>query len=311
MDVVGVDIGGTKTAVAVVSSGGEMGQLITAPTPAREGPEAVLDAAAVLVRRVASGRQVAGVGIGSSGVVDPIRGRIVAATHTIARWTGTEVANGLRSRLTLDPSVPVLTCNDADAHGLGEAWLGAGRGRSSMVLVAVGTGVGGCFIQGEQPWFGSHFLAGEMGHLPVCGARGWMCPCGVEGHLEGVSAGPAIERAYEESARERLSGPEIMQRARQGEPKARAVVDYAAAALGQALAATAVMVDPECIVVGGGVALAGEEWWGPLRAAYRRHVIPALGDMPILPSVLGPKAAVLGAARLVLTAIDRDVDGVN
>lgn len=304
VEVVGVDIGGTKTAVSVVSDDGRLEDLVTAPTPARLGPQAVLDATASLIRQVARWRTISGIGVGTSGVVDPIRGRIVTATDTIADWTGTEVAQGLRSRLELDPTVPVAACNDVDAHGLGEAWLGAGRGRSSMVMVAVGTGVGGSFIQGDQPWFGSHFLAGEMGHIPVSGAQGMLCPCGVKGHLEAVSAGPAIERAFEWQTGQRLSGREIMTLATHGHARAREVVEFAADALGEALAGTAAMADPECIVVGGGVALAGEEWWVPLRAAYRRHVIPALRVMPILPSLLGPKAAVLGAARLVLNVFE-------
>ncbi|MHA6512900.1 ROK family protein [Tessaracoccus sp. Z1128] len=300
----GVDLGGTKIAVAVVAPDGAMGEVSITPTPALAGGEAVLDAVAALVASATAGiDDVAGVGVGTAGVVDATAGRIISATDTFAHWVGTDVAAGLRARLGWDATRPVEVRNDVDAHALGEAWLGAGRGRSSMLMVAVGTGVGGAVVLDGSLWTGAHHVAGEMGHVPTPGAEGLRCPCGVEGHLEAVAAGPSIERAFALASGERLSGAGIMALAAAGVEPARRVVAEAAVALGRALAGIVTVLDPECVVVGGGVARAGDEWWGPLRDACRGEVVPVLKDLPLLRAALGPEAAILGAARTVFDAV--------
>ncbi|MHA6522813.1 ROK family protein [Tessaracoccus sp. G1721] len=309
MRAVGVDLGGTKIAVAVVAPDGTMGEALTAPTPALDGGEAVLDAVASLVARAVEGLDdVAGVGVGTAGVVDATRGSIISATDTFASWVGTDVAAGLRSRLGFGDAHAVEVRNDVDAHALGEAWLGAGRGRSSMLMVAVGTGVGGAVVLDGRLWTGAHHVAGEMGHIPTPGAEGLRCPCGVEGHLEAVAAGPAIERAYAAVAGGALTGPAIMALAAAGAEPARGVVAAAAVALGRAIAGVATVLDPECVVIGGGVARAGDEWWGPLRDACRGEVVPVLKGLAIEPAALGPEAAILGAARTVFDAVGARVD---
>ncbi|MHA6508432.1 ROK family protein [Tessaracoccus sp. Y1736] len=309
MRAVGVDLGGTKIAVAVVAPDGSMGEVMTAPTPALAGGEAVLDAVADLVTRVTRGIDgVAGVGVGTAGVVDATRGSIISATDTFASWVGTDIAAGLRSRLGWDATRAVEVRNDVDAHALGEAWLGAGRGRSSMLMVAVGTGVGGAVVLDGRLWTGAHHVAGEMGHIPTPGAEGLRCPCGVDGHLEAVAAGPAIERAYAAVAGETLPGPQIMAFAATGAEPARRVVTEAAVALGRAIAGVATVLDPECVVIGGGVARAGDEWWAPLRDACRGEVVPVLKGLAILPAALGPEAAILGAARTVFDAVGARMD---
>ena len=309
MRAVGVDLGGTKIAVGLVARDGSMGEVLTAPTPALSGGEAVLDAVASLIALAAEGADdVAGVGVGTAGVVDATRGSIISATDTFASWVGTDVAAGLRSRLGWDATRAAEVRNDVDAHALGEAWLGAGRGRSSMLMVAVGTGVGGAVVLDGRRWTGAHHVAGEMGHIPTPGAEGLRCPCGAEGHLEAVAAGPAIERAYAGASGELLVGPEIMALAAAGAEPAARVVAEAAVALGRAIAGVATVLDPECVVIGGGVARAGDEWWMPLREACRGEVVPVLKNLSILPAALGPEAAILGAARTVFDAVGARMD---
>ena len=309
MRAVGVDLGGEQIAVAVVAPDGTTGEVITAPTPALAGGEAVLDAVASLIALAMEGADdVAGVGVGTAGVVDATRGSIISATDTFASWVGTDVAAGLRARLGWDDARAVEVRNDVDAHALGEAWLGAGRGRSSMLMVAVGTGVGGAVVLDGRLWTGAHHVAGEMGHIPTPGAEGLRCPCGVEGHLEAVAAGPAIERAYADASGDLLVGPEIMALAAAGAEPAARVVAEAAVALGRAIAGVATVLDPECVVIGGGVARAGDEWWGPLRHTCRGEVVPVLKGLAILPAALGPEAAILGAARTVFDAVGARLD---
>ena len=206
--VVGVDLGGTKTAAATVAPDGSLGTVRSVPTPAAAGPEAVLDAVAGLVREVVDAvgspdggpARLGALGVGTAGVVDVGRGVIVSATGTLPGWPGTDVASGLRRRLAdlavLAPegppedrtALPVFVENDVDAHAAGEVWLGAAAGARSALLVAVGTGVGAAVVLDGRPLRGAHHVAGELGHMPVPGAELLRCPCGRTGHLEAIGA---------------------------------------------------------------------------------------------------------------------------
>lgn len=296
--VVGVDLGGTKTAVALVSADGSLGEIVSAPTPVREGGGAVLDVVAELVRRVAVDGAAA-LGVGAAGVVDSTTGTIISSTDTFADWIGTDIAGGLAERLGWRGR-PVTVINDVDAHALGEHWLGAGRDHGSLLMVAVGTGVGGAVVLDGRLWTGAHHVAGEIGHMPTPGAEGLLCACGRPGHLEAVAAGPAIERLYGVDG---VGGREVMARAEAGDERAVAVVDRAASSLGRAVAGLVTVLDPACVVVGGGVALAGDVWWRPLRETIRAELVPVLADIPVLPAAAGPSAAILGAARRALDAV--------
>ncbi|MBK7820883.1 MAG: ROK family protein [Tessaracoccus sp.] len=299
---VAVDLGGSKTAAARVSADGGIGEVLVAPTPAADGPEAVLDTVTGLVARLWDDH-VVGVGVGTAGVVDPETATIVSATDVFARWVGTNLADGVRGRLGLSGDTVVEVRNDADAHALGESWLGAGRGRGSMLMVAVGTGVGGGVILPGGLWTGAHRLAGEVGHVPTPGAEDFRCPCGRLGHLEALAAGPAIERRYAELAEEVLPGPEITARAEAGDATAAFVVAAAATGLGTAIAGMVTLLDPACVVLGGGVAQAGPAWWTPLQAACRATLVDLVADIPLLPAELGPRAALFGAAKAVFDGV--------
>lgn len=297
---VGVDLGGTKTAAALVGSDGWLGPIATAPTPAKHGGQAVLDVVAALVKEVATDG-VRAVGVGAAGVVDAEAGRIVGSTDTFSDWIGTDLVGGLRSRLGWGDGRAVEVINDVDAHGLGEHWIGAGRGHRSMLMVAVGTGVGGALVLNDTLWTGARSVAGEIGHVPTPGAEDLLCACGRPGHLEAVAAGPAIERMY---GVEGVGAREVVTRATEGEARALKVVTRAAEGLGRAIAAVATVLDPSAVVVGGGVAQAGPVWWEPLRATVRAELVPSLADLPVLPAAAGPAAAILGAAKRALDAAD-------
>ena len=163
-----------------------------------------------------------------------------------------------------------------------------------MLMVAVGTGVGGAVVLDGRLWTGAHHVAGEMGHIPTPGAEDLVCACGRGGHLEAVAAGPAIERMYGTPG---VGGREIMERAVAGEARALAVVKRAATGLGKAIAAIVTVLDPACVVIGGGVADAGPVWWEPLSATIESELVASLAGLPILPAAAGSSAALLGAAR--------------
>lgn len=298
---IGVDLGGTKTAVALVSSDGVLGEVVTAPTPAAEGGEAVLDVVANLVRQVLTD-DVVGIGIGTAGVVDATTGMVISSTDTFRDWVGTDVPAGLRARLGWGPERRVAVLNDVDAHAVGEFHHGAAREVESLLMVAVGTGVGGALVLDGQLRTGARSVAGEIGHIPTPGADNLRCPCGRLGHLEAIAAGPAIERQYAALGGGEASGREVMERAAHHDDDALDVVKRAAVALGKAIAGVVTTLDPAAVVIGGGVAEAGPVWWLPLRETIRNEVVSVLADVPVLKAQLGNSAALVGAAAHVLAS---------
>ena len=312
--VVGVDVGGTKIAAALVSAdGGLLGPVAEAPTPAREGAQAVLDVIASLVTTlVDTGAPAArrarlapvAVGIGSAGVIDAGRGVVVSATDAITGWPGTDIAGGVARRLlaagvaSQDPLVHVD--NDVNAYAAGEAWIGAGAGAGSVLVVAVGTGVGGAVVLDGHVHHGAHFLAGEMGHMPSGTAGSEPCTCGRPGHLEAVAAGPQIARRYREAtgAVDVTGAHQVERLADAGDAVAQRVYREAAIALGKAIAAVVTVLDPERVIVSGGLARSGDLWWGPLRETVRAEVVGLVADdLELVPAALGTTAPIVGAAH--------------
>ena len=312
--VVGVDLGGTKIAAALVDADGALlGPVSRTPTPAREGPRAVLDAVASLVTGVVEAGARTGpgarpaptaVGIGSAGIIDAERGVVVSATDAITGWPGTDIAGGVAGRLLAAGAAPrdvlVHVDNDVNAYAAGEAWIGAGAGAASLLMVAVGTGVGGAVVLDGRIHHGARFLAGEMGHMPSGPAGAEPCTCGRPGHLEAVAAGPQIARRYREATGATgVSGAQGVERlADAGDTVARRVYREAAVALGEAIAAVVTVLDPERVIVSGGLARSGDLWWGPLRRTVRAQVVCLVSeDLEIVPAALGAAAPIVGAAH--------------
>jgi glucokinase len=295
--VAAVDIGGTKTAAAIVDREGVVRARATVPTPSQDGPEAILDAVARVIGELGSSPQA--VGIGSAGVVDPVSGLVLGATDVLRDWAGTDLRGGLVARLGL----PVAVANDVHAHGLGEARYGAGRGHDSVLTIAVGTGIGGAFVSGGRLLTGPHAAAGHVGHVPSAAAELLLCTCGATGHLEGFAAGPALVREFARRGGEAVDGLESIARyAAEDDVRAVGVLRDGGAAVGSVIGGLVNVLDPAVVVVGGGVAAVGGIWWDALLDAAAREVMPLLADVPIERSTFGGDAALLGAAALAWEA---------
>ncbi|MFE9957240.1 ROK family protein [Micromonospora sp. NPDC005299] len=294
--VVGIDIGGTKTAAALVGPGGQVLQRREVPTPARSGPEAVLDAAARLATDLL-GATTGPVGVGTAGTVDPTTGSIRYATDSLPGWTGTPVADALAARL----GRPVRVTNDVNAAALGECWAGAGRDRAHVLLVAVGTGLGGAVVRNGRVEAGARGAAGEVGHLPAPGAERLRCGCGRLGHLEAIASGSGLSAAYSIETGTRVTGRTVADRAAAGDGVAERVVDRAGTVLGAALAGLAALLDPDAVLVAGGAAGA---LLPAASAAYSAELPAGWADIPLLPAALGADAVVVGAARLAIDTRD-------
>lgn len=332
--VVGVDIGGTKIAAAIVSRDGSCGTVHSVPTEALAGPASVLDRAAGLVRAVISSAgagvgvgagagagvdpgagavTLAGLGVGTAGAVDAGSGTIVSATDTFPGWVGSDIAGGLRARLADVMTDDTIVCveNDVDAHGIGEATFGAGRGGRSTLVVAVGTGVGAAVIIGGSPLRGAHHMAGEIGHMPIPDAAEDLCTCGRPGHLEAVAAGPAIARRYDRlasgsAAANPSTAVAVFDRARSGDEIALQVVADSARATARAVAGLATVIDPDSVVVGGGVLGGGDLWWSTFVATVRAETVEILHDLPLCTAELGGNAPLIGATRAIFTALESE-----
>lgn len=307
---IGIDLGGTKTAAGIVTEDGRVLCESQLPTPARDGADAVLDSAAVLVHRLLRRAEGAGIhpdviGIGSAGVIDRARGTVISATDALSGWAGTRLSEELESRTGL----LCTAINDVHAHALGESWAGAAKNASTALLVAIGTGVGGSYVVEGAPLQGAHSVAGHVGHLasPLAydDGVGRPCSCGGAGHVEAVASGPAIHAAYSRDfagAPPALDAREVYARALAGDVTAHRAVSIGAAAAGQAIGGLVNVLDPDVVVVGGGMAGAGPLWWNTMVEATAVELLQPLKSTPIVPAALGGTAAVLGAARLALTS---------
>lgn len=306
--VVGVDLGGTKIAAAVVQEDGGIWHQMRRATHAEEGPDRVIGRIASLVKALTrwaeqAGGDVAAVGIGAPAPLSPSRGIIWEAPN-MPGWERVALRDLLMERLAL----PVAVENDGRAAALAEHRLGAGRGANDMLYVTVGTGVGGALIIGGRLHRGATETAGEIGHM-VMDPDGPLCGCGRHGCLESLAAGPAIARRAGELLRggaasslqtkdpDGLTGEIVAKAARAGDAVAKQAFIEAGRWLGFAIASVANLVNPSVVVVGGGVAQTGDLLMRPLReAAFERALERAAEGLRIERAKLGNGAGMVGAA---------------
>ena len=292
--VIGVDIGGSKMLVGLVGRDGAILRTLSRTTPAT--PSAILNQARTLCQRLIdeSAGAVIGVGIGSAGTIDASTGQVIYANENLPGWTGTRLAE-----LDLD-GLPIVAENDARALAYGEAMIGAGARFSSIVCVTVGTGIGGGLVLDGEILHGANYSAGEIGYLVV----GWDGdePLILDQHV----SGPGIERAYQAASGmvRRMPLTEISRRARTGDELAAAIVQTKAREFGNIMGGYLASIDPDALVIGGGVPQIGPLWWDAFQAGFRRSVSPPLWNTPILPATHGVEAVLLGAAMLAWRKAD-------
>jgi glucokinase len=302
----GVDLGGTKTALALMDDSGAVVAEDVFPTRADDGLEAWLRRTAEAGRRLGTVRAV---GVGAAGQVDG--SGMLVATANVGGWHHVN----LGARLGEILGCPGTTDNDAKVELLAEMHQGAARGAKDVFLVAVGTGVGGALAVGGRIYRGTHGFAGEIGHTVVEGGDR-LCGCGRHGHLETLTSGTGILHSAEK--RVAGGGPEtktltaalahesgaraVFAAAAAGDAVAQAVLDGAADTLGGAIASVVTLFDPEVVVLAGGVAEAGEGFWQRARRTFEERVHATLVGTPWRPAILGEKAGAIGACLVARSA---------
>jgi glucokinase len=296
----GVDIGGTKIAVAAVSLQGEILARAEIETRAAEGASRVIARLSDALHSIQQIDQLLGIGIGCTGPVDPRTGHVMNP-YTLPTWDDVDIvlplAGEFRTRVALE--------NDCDAAALGEHWMGAAKDTKNAVYITVGTGIGAGIILNSKLYRGVGMTAGEIGHMTIEN-DGVPCYCGSRGCLEMYAAGPAIAKAYEiKTGAQAISAREVIERAQRGDADARQIVEQTAYYLGVGLGNLITILAPDVIVLGGGVMTHFDLFYPAMRATISKNValVPA-AQVNIVPAALGQNAGVTGAAGALLERIN-------
>jgi glucokinase len=317
MHTAGVDLGGTKVQGVVVDDAGRRVGEARGKTPVEGGPAAVVAEIAAVVKAAAKGAKVApaelaGVGIGSPGRLDPDTGDLFGAANLPGFGDPVPLGAMVAAALRIER---VMVGNDVVAATLAEHRLGAGRGFDDLLTVFAGSGVGGALVLGGQLRAGAHGAAGEIGHMVVV-VGGELCPCGRRGCMEAYAGRNALERAARAAAAagrptELLSIQQRMRRPRMssgvwkaaldaGDPLAHELIDRAIDALGAAIASALNLVDVQAVLIGGGL---GDKLGQPFVRRVETAMIPHLFVPPaqivVRQAQLGDYAGALGAALLL------------
>ncbi len=307
MQSIGIDIGGTKIAGAVVSDSGEILAEDRVATEAGDS-EAIIDAVVSMIERLAVGRTVSAAGVAAPGFIDSQQSTVYYTPNI--NWRNEPLRDRLLERVDLDITID----NDANAAGWAEYRFGAGRNLSDMTMLTIGTGVGGAIVSQGRLFRGGFGTGAELGHLRVV-PDGLPCGCGARGCIEQYGSGRALLRMANEIAdvggiglaladarREHgeLDGTIVGTLIAERDPGAVHALEQLGHWLGQACASLSAVLDPEVFVFGGGVSIAGDLLLDPIREAYRQNV-PARGYHPEPQFVIAElvnNAGVVGAADL-------------
>lgn len=293
MDALGVDIGGTKIAGAVVNDGGEILASAHRGTAA-DDPGEIIAAVCEIAQELAQHTTVATIGVAAAAFMDRLRERVYFAPNIA--WADFPLKAELEKALKR----PVRLENDANAAGWAEFRFGAARDANSMIMLTMGTGVGGAIIDDGVLMLGGFGSAGELGHI-VIEPNGLQCGCGNRGCLEQYASGTALMRlARERLGRADLSSADLAELLTGGDPAAHEVFMEVCDSMGRGIASLVAVTDPETVVIGGGVAKAGVALGDLIQERFLAHY-PAAKRKPVASVVvatLGNEAGVVGAADL-------------
>jgi glucokinase len=316
LDALGIDIGGTKVAGGIVAPDGTILTTARRATPGAS-VAATEDAIAEVVEELSATHdgELVGVGVGAAGWFDRTGDTVLFSPHLA--WRNSSLRKDLVARLQR----PLWVGNDANAAAWAEYRYGAARGADLALMITLGTGIGGGIVVEGRLRRGAHGVAGEWGHMRVV-PDGRLCACGNRGCWEQYASGTALGQTAREVARTspaaaarflelvdrepaRITGEDVARAAAAGDPLALELVTEVGVWLGQGIADLAAVLDPEVVVIGGGVSRLGEMMLGPARERLER-ALPGRGFRPgprVVVAELGPQAGLVGAADLVRRAV--------
>ncbi|MCP4196459.1 MAG: ROK family protein [Proteobacteria bacterium] len=312
-----VDIGGTKIAAGLVTPDGQLDLIRHLPTEAQQGGEALILRVITLIETLrqaakAKNQDSVAVGLGTAVFVHPHTGVVTFSTSALPGWQGMSVRQRVEQALEL----PTFVDNDVHMMALGEATDGAGQGYRHLLGLTVGTGVGGGVVIGGRLYQGTWGSAGVAGHLIIDYQGRRRCPCGRYGCLEAYASAPAIVAGFTGRVGKRVMRQEfgldprgielrdIARMAQQGHPEAMAIIRRGAGFLGVGIAAMLNLLNPELVVIGGGVAQIGSLYFTTVRHTVQERALSYVAETPILPALLGPQANLIGAVHLAWQSLE-------
>lgn len=285
--VLGIDLGGTAIKLGRFTADGTCLQSLSVPTPQPATPKAVLAVMVEAIIQLDSARQCIAIGVGTPGPVDAT-GRIARVAINLADWHDVPLAEELEAKTGL----PTILANDANCAGLGEAWLGSGSSFRNLILLTLGTGVGGAIILDGKLFTGHQGAAGELG-LITLHPDGPLCNSGNRGSLEQYVSVGAIRR------RTNLEPSQLGALAQAGDLQALTFWQSYGIDLGIGLSSLIYVLTPEAIIIGGGVSASAEFFFPSVQAEIERRVLPSSrAGLQLLKAKLGNQAGMVGAAKL-------------
>ncbi|MCW6678009.1 ROK family protein [Anaerococcus sp. NML200574] len=288
--VIGIDIGGTKINTCLVNEEGIILDMYTTDTQASEGREVVLNNIKKSIFAI-DYKQASAIGIGTPGFIDSENG-IVTFAGNITGWTGLN----LKSAIEEFVDIPVFVENDANIALIAEKWIGSCQSYDNVVMITLGTGLGGAIYTKEGGLLsGAHFQGAELGHI-MLHPGGNYCTCGQYGCAESYCAGPAISEDYFRLTGKRLDGKEIFSRI-ETDDKAMEVLKNYQSNLAYLLTSLRNIFDPDAIVIGGGIIHSKDIWWDGMIENFKNYCNKPY-NIEILPAKFLNDAGVIGAAKI-------------
>lgn len=317
-EVVGIDLGGTNIRAGRVDASGRLLARVSVPTEVGRGAKVVMQNIVTAARKVFS-KAVKAACVVSPGVINPRTGTAESIACNIPGWLGMPLAENLSSAL----GIPGFAENDANAACLAEAWCGAGRGKPSVLIFTLGTGIGGGIVMNGGIYHGTSNKVAEFGHISV-ELNGPECPCGNRGCVEMYASAGAVRKKarsmLEQGAHsamlelagglvERVDAGEVCEAARRGDAVASGILDEAMQYLASAVGSMINALNPSCVLIGGGMALSWDVISPRLLAglAGGRAFAPIYADCEVKPAELGDNAGLLGAAKVALQGLGKSL----
>ncbi|GIO85204.1 glucokinase [Paenibacillus faecis] len=302
---VGIDIGGTKTAIGLVDAGGAVLLKHSLPTDHTVSPAEMVDRIASAIRELTAkagidlAADVLGIGIGAPGPLNTRLGQIVEPPN-MPGWWGFPVVESFRRHF---PALDIAFENDATAAALAEKWQGAAKQADHFVFITISTGIGAGIYSHGRLLTGATGNAGDVGHFAIDPAAG-TCVCGQRGCWEHIASGTAVARQASELLGRPVTSKEAFDLAASGtEPRISALIDQVFRYIGIGCVTLINTLDPELLVIGGGVSQVGAPLFDAVKAYVARHALnPSGRQTPVVPAALHQDAGLIGAAALVHVA---------
>lgn len=296
--VIGIDLGGTKINACLINRDGEILERSSVKTDAKKGRDAVLANIKKSVSKL-NYKEAMAIGIGTPGFIDSENG-IVTFSGNIDGWTGLNLKKAVEELIDL----PVFVENDANIALLAEKWIGSAKDANNIVMITLGTGVGGAVYNKNSGLLtGSHFQGAELGHM-ILHPAGDYCTCGQYGCVEAYCSGNALSKNYEKLTSLKLSGQEILQRSLK-EEEAKKVLDKYQEDLAYFLTSLRNIFDPEVIVIGGGVIHSKEIWWDGMIEKFNDICNNTL-NISVIPAKFLNDSGVIGASKIAFERMDNE-----